>query len=111
MKSVVRTAFCCWLAATWLVALPACAPASVSMSGKVTLDGAPIEEGTISLVPMSDGLQKAGWATISQGQYSIPATEELSPGKYRVEIRALRAGGKANANDPTLVVAQEAVPS
>jgi len=83
-----------------------------SVSGKVTLDGAPLDDANISFVPLSDGQRDAGWATVSQGGYSIPASSGLGIGKFRVEIRALRALGETtNRNDPSLLNAKEIIPS
>ncbi len=83
-----------------------------SVSGKVTLDGAPLDDANISFVPLSDGQRDAGWATVSQGSYSIPASSGLGIGKFRVEIRALRALGETtNRNDPSLLNAKEIIPS
>jgi hypothetical protein len=95
-----------------LVLLAGCRPSGSSVSGKVTLDGAPLPEATISFVPLGDATQTAGWAAVQDGQYAIAADSDLTAGKFRVEIRALKStGAKTNANDPTLIEAQEAIPS
>jgi len=96
-----------------LASLTGCGPgAGATVSGKITLDGSPLDDATISFVPMADGQHKAAWATIGKGQYAIPASNGLGIGPFRVEIRALRTvGEKTNQNDSTLVNAKEAVPS
>jgi hypothetical protein len=101
-----------WLSC--LVSLAGCGPGvSASANGRITLDGLPLDDATISFVPMSGGQRNAGWATIANGRYAIPASNGLGIGQFRVEIRALRAiGEKSNQNDPTLPVpAKEVVPS
>jgi hypothetical protein len=97
-----------------LVSLPGCAPgAGATVSGRITLDGSPLDDATISFVPMADTQRQAGWATIEDGQYAIPASSGLGIGAFRVEIRALRTVGETvNQNDTTLpVYAEEALPS
>src|SRR5438552_5195208 len=84
-----------------LASVAGCAPAGASVRGKVTLDGAPLDDANISFVPKADGQKQAGWATIAGGEYAIPASGGLGSGAFRVEIRAVRATGE-NPNDPTL---------
>lgn len=58
------------------------------MSGKVTLDGAPLAKGVISFDPAdgSPGAVPAG-GVIADGSYSIDAASGPTPGKYKVSIR------------------------
>lgn len=51
-----------------------------TVSGNVTLDGAPLPDGTISVFPLKDG--KAAGGSIANGEYSL----RVEPGEYRVEI-------------------------
>ena len=91
-----------------LAACMGCGPPGASVSGQVTLDGAPLDDATISFVPQAEGQRQAGWATIAGGQYSIPAESGLGTGHFRVEIRALRATGE-KTNDPTMIASREVV--
>ncbi len=68
----------------------------VEVSGKITVDGVPVEQGTIALVPLGSGTSAGG--TISAGDYSIPAALGPLPGKYRVEIKAVRKTGEKIVN-------------
>ena len=56
-----------------------------ALSGKVTLDGNPLEQGNVEFHPMFEGGVQSG-GTITGGSYSIPAHEGATPGKYRVSI-------------------------
>ena len=56
-----------------------------AVSGKVTLDGGPLEQGNIEFHPMFQGGVQSGGA-ITSGSYSIPAHQGVTPGKYRVSI-------------------------
>ncbi len=64
-----------------LLLLSGCS-ANHSVSGKVTLDDAPLQEGYIAFVPEGPG--QGGGSQIADGKYSI----QTLPGKYRVEITA-----------------------
>jgi hypothetical protein len=93
-----------------LASVAGCAPAGATISGTVTLDGAPLEDANISFVPQASGQKQASWATITGGKYAIPASAGLGTGVFRVEIRASRATGE-KANDPTLISTKEVVPA
>lgn len=55
-----------------------------ALSGHVTLDGAPLDMGAIAFDPLDGGTQSGG--LISAGNYSVPAHQGATPGKYRVAI-------------------------
>src|SRR6478672_7721490 len=40
------------------------------VSGSVTLDGSPLDDATITFVPISGGQRGAAWAPINAGKYS-----------------------------------------
>lgn len=69
-----------------------------SVSGSVTFDGQPVEEGEIRFIPASNqggqGSPQVAGATIAQGKYDVPADKGAVPGTYRVEIRAEKKTGK-----------------
>lgn len=62
-----------------------------AVSGTVTLDGAPVAEGSINFEPTERSTTSSG-AVIKEGEYSIPKENGLPPGKYRVVINALKPG-------------------
>lgn len=64
------------------------------MEGRITLDGVPIQEGSIRLTPVDGRGQTAG-AGIIAGRYSMTA----SPGRMKVIINAPRKSG--TMPDPT----------
>jgi len=57
----------------------------VECSGTVTYAGEPVEEGSISFVPLAGGSRSEG-AVITAGRY----TARVQPGRHRVEIRGSR---------------------
>ena len=69
----------------------------VAVSGEVTLDGQPLDDASITLVPIGPG-PSAG-AEISKGSFTIERSVGPSPGKYRVEIRAYRGTGEQIPDD------------
>jgi len=68
------------------LAFAGCGPpdARVECSGSVSFAGEPIEEGSISFLPLSGGRSEG--AVITAGRY----TARVLPGRYRVEIRGSR---------------------
>jgi len=62
-----------------------------AISGSVTLDGAPIEKGSIGFQPADKSITSGGDA-IANGKYSIPRETGLPIGKYRVTINAPKPG-------------------
>jgi len=56
-----------------------------ALSGHVTLDGGPLEQGNIEFHPMFEGGLQSGGRIVS-GNYSIPAHEGVVLGQYRVSI-------------------------
>ncbi len=70
-----------------VVALSGCGGGSgVAVSGKVSLDGQPVKDGTIQFVPVDGTQGPSAGGTIKDGSYSIPADGGPLPGKHRVEI-------------------------
>jgi hypothetical protein len=96
-----------------IVLLAGCSEQAASVHGKVTLDGEPVSAGSIAFLPSTAGGRKAA-AAIEQGAYSIPATEKLQSGSYRVEISWHKPTGRKIASaDPGMTAdeTREAVPA
>lgn len=69
--------------ATCLVLLTSgCGELSHTVSGTVTVDGAPLPEGYIAFIPAESGA--GGGSNIVNGKYTV----KTGPGKHRVEITA-----------------------
>jgi hypothetical protein len=62
-------------------------PTRCEISGKVLLDGQPIEEGVIQFDPL-DGQATMDSSIILKGAYQIPKNKGLFPGRYLVRIMA-----------------------
>jgi hypothetical protein len=72
-----------------LLTATGCGTSKTIMNGTVTLDGVPIEKGTIMLMPTNGKGQTAGCG-IAAGKYSM----DVSPGPMQVRITANRKDGK-----------------
>ncbi|WP_165227889.1 hypothetical protein [Aquisphaera insulae] len=68
----------------------------VAVSGKITVDGNPLETGTISLVPIQAG--PAVQAKIAAGEYAIARSEGPAAGAYRVEVYSVQSTGRKVAD-------------
>jgi hypothetical protein len=62
------------------------------VSGRVTLDGKPLDHGEITLNPIEAGPSAGG--TIRDGLFTIERSSGPSAGKYRVMIMAIRPTGR-----------------
>ncbi len=68
-----------------------------AVSGTVTLDGTPLEKGSIQFSPVAGnpGASIEGGGLITAGKFSIPKNPGLVPGNYQVAIYA--GGSKGGA--------------
>jgi len=72
------------------VSLAGCGKRSdrLAVSGEVTLDGAPLDQGSIRLTSTGTGKLFASGAMIHDGKFQIPQEKGLPPGTFHVEISA-----------------------
>lgn len=70
------------------------------VSGTVTLNGQPIQEGSINFIPIDGNQGPGAGAVIQNGKYHIPRESGVTPGKNRVELRAFKETGR-KVQDPT----------
>ena len=103
-RVVGRLPYLAWTCVVAIAVLAGgCGPANPlgrkAVSGKITLNGAPLESGNISFFPKSDkGV--SGGAVIVDGAYSIETEKGLPEGEYLVRIFA--AAPDTRAPDPNL---------
>jgi hypothetical protein len=72
-----------------------------SLEGTVTLDGAPLANGSIVFLPQSGTKSPTAGGKIADGRFTIAPSGGAASGTFRVEITALRKTGK-KAKDPML---------
>lgn len=91
--------FAAWAAipaACAAVAAPGCGPGGSPVSGAVSFDDAPVENGTISFVP-ADGKGPTFGGVIEAGRYAVVAP---TPGAKVVRVSAVRPTGRTLPPDP-----------
>ena len=86
------------------VAIAGCGPANprdrLPVSGRVTLDGAPLDQGVIQFSPLVPDNTVGSGARIERGKYEIPTHKGLPVGKYRVRINSAEADDSPLPPDP-----------
>jgi hypothetical protein len=87
-----------------------------AVSGSVTLDGKPLEQGSIQFVPQDNAAGLLSGALITAGTYSIPQDKGLPPGKYTVRISSAAADRSSSASSgppgaESRVPAKERIPA
>jgi hypothetical protein len=84
------------------------------VSGSVSFQGAPLDQGTIQFVRETEPPQVAGGSAIRAGHYKIPGSAGLAPGKYKVVITSPEVVAGQGTGDPMMSVKpvnKERIPS
>ncbi|NLF71831.1 MAG: carboxypeptidase regulatory-like domain-containing protein [Candidatus Anammoximicrobium sp.] len=87
-----------------------------AVSGNVTLDGQPLDQGTIELVPTSSEQGVLSGGMIADGSFQVAADKGLPPGTYTVRIystetSAAGAAPPAGADIAPAQPAKERIPA
>ena len=61
----------------------------LAISGNVTFQGSPLDQGTIEFTSTGEGATAFTGAMIKGGSYEVPAEQGLAPGTYRVKISSV----------------------
>lgn len=110
------------LAAVAVAAAPGCQTGDDlprhAVSGRVQLDGKPLESGAIQFLPVeggsSGGVPVSGGTVIQDGAYEIGREKGLTPGTYRVSITSAAGGTSPPADEapgPALPPAKDLIPA
>ena len=67
----------------------------LAVSGTVSLQGKPLDQGSIELSPMEGSPKVSTGAAIEDGRFSIPTPRGLPPGTYRVRIFSGDTGARS----------------
>jgi hypothetical protein len=74
----------------------------MAIDGSVTVNGQPVQEGTLNLIPASGSTGRKAAAGIENGSYSIAEKDGPNIGKYNVQIYAYQpVGGAAPVDEDT----------
>ena len=83
-----------------LLALVGCGNPRASVEGTVSLDGVPVDFGTIAFVPLETTQSPSAGGMVIKGAYKIDAERGPLPGTFRVEISGQKkTGEKKRARD------------
>jgi hypothetical protein len=72
-----------------------------AIEGNVTLQGVPLDKGFIAFRPLPGTNSPGAGGNVAAGKFSIAGEKGLMPGKFRVEITAIRKTDK-KVQDPIL---------
>jgi hypothetical protein len=92
--------------------LSGCGPEYATVTGRVTLDGEPLPNATVSFMPEDEGGHPSFGRTEADGSYSLQETHRLDgalPGKYTVRITTYVEGNPDVA--PPIPTVPERVPA
>jgi hypothetical protein len=100
-----------WIMFGFLVILGGCAKSNMGhVSGKIEVDGVPLDEGSVTFKPLDNNAPTAG-SRVRHGQYSA----DVPIGKMKVAISQGKVVGKkkayATADSPVVPITKEALPA
>jgi hypothetical protein len=106
-----------WTAASWAAlvasfatALPGCGAGGIDeLRGSVTLDGQPLEIGTLHLQPEDAAGGGTAGGTVADGAFQLVPPQPLPPGRYAAHLTATRRTGRM-VRDPQRGEVPELVP-
>jgi hypothetical protein len=114
-RGIGRVAF--FLTAAGIVSLAGCGPSTnrLEVTGEVTLDGAPLDGGSIRFTSLHGESKYSSGAMVQKGYYEVPQKHGLPPGTYHVEISAPDANAppvmvSATPGGPAIPVAPNRIP-
>lgn len=89
-------AWCCLLVVSGLaLAIAGCGgDARRAVSGAVTVDGEPLQDGIIRFEPLAGTSGSGAGTAIVDGRYTLPADKGLFPGRFRVRIESHQLTGE-----------------
>jgi hypothetical protein len=100
----VRMFTACLLVATTAALLSGCGQSLANVSGTVTYDGKPVDDGYITFTP-TDGKGKDVGGPIAGGRYTV---KEMPPGRKLVKVIAVRKVNFASTSEEMMRKASEA---
>jgi hypothetical protein len=99
-------------AAAAAVLLSGCGPERVGqvVTGTVTFQGKPLDQGSIQFQP-AEGQSTFSGSSIDNGNYRLPPEFGLAPGKYTVRINSSEGSVPTNSTDVEVGVFTERIPA
>ena len=83
-----------FLAFALLASVASCGSGELPIAGRVLVDGAPMESGTLRLDPVDGDSKKGAGEKVEAGNFQLPAGHGLQTGRYRVAATAFKKTGK-----------------
>jgi hypothetical protein len=86
-----------------------CGNDRLGISGTVTIDGQPLQMGTINFRPAEGGSGNSAGAGIVDGKYEVVSDKGVKPGTYKVTIQGFRQTGR-KVRDAQMGMVDETIP-
>jgi hypothetical protein len=77
-----------------LASVASCGSGELPIAGKVLVDGAPMESGTVRFDPVDAAKRNGAGGKVEAADFQLPAGHGLVPGRYRVSATAFKKTGK-----------------
>ena len=107
----MRSSACLCMAAFILALTASCSSRDGlnTIRGKVSIDGKPVESGTIHFQPAQEHDTRGLGTAVIDGAFELHTERKLPPGKYTVSLQAFKKTGRM-VNDPQRGRVAEIVP-
>lgn len=98
------------LGTLWISGCGGPANGRLGISGRVDLDGVPLDQGVITFADVDGRLPSSG-AMIAAGEFSIPDGKGLRPGNYKVAVDSADEDSVGGTAGPyTMVIPKSKIP-
>ena len=104
-----RYLLCLCVFVAFLPLVAGCGDGRLGVSGSVTVNGQPMESGTINFRPTGDTKGNSAGGGIVDGKYEVRSEKGLKPGTYKVTIQGYRKTGR-KIRDPQIGMVDETLP-
>lgn len=90
MRKLLLRLVCC----VWLILFLGCGDSGISIRGKITVNGEPLESAELKFLPLDAVDNEHVGAVVANGEFEVEDNERIKEGEYQVQVCAFRKSGK-----------------